>query len=80
MKQNNISFPFGPIKDDIIKKIIQAYNAATTYVDDQIGHLLNHIDNKTIIVITGDHGNYKVGYDFFYVYLLLSAIAWNEYF
>lgn len=40
-----------------MKKIIQAYNAATTYVDDLIGKILDHIDNNTIVVITGDHGN-----------------------
>lgn len=56
MKQLNIPFPFGPMDDNTLKKIIQAYNAATTYMDDQIGQLIPYIDNNTIIVITGDHG------------------------
>lgn len=60
MKQLNISFPFGPVPDETIRKIIQAYNSATTYIDDQIGQILSHTDNNTIIVITGDHGNYLV--------------------
>lgn len=60
MKQLNISFPFGPMPDEVISKIIQAYNSATTYIDDQIGQLLSHTDNNTIVVITGDHGNYFV--------------------
>lgn len=60
MKQLNISFPFGPMPDEVTKKIIQAYNAATTYIDDLIGKLLKHTDNNTIIVLTGDHGKYII--------------------
>ncbi|CAG9819697.1 unnamed protein product [Phaedon cochleariae] len=56
IKELNISFPFGSMPDDTTKKIIQAYNSATTYVDDLIGKLLKSVDNNTIVVITSDHG------------------------
>lgn len=57
MKLLNISFPFGPMPDEITKKIIQAYNAATTYIDDLFGQLVQNVDDNTIIILTGDHGN-----------------------
>lgn len=42
------------------RKIIQHYNAATTYTDDLIGELLEKIDDdNTIVVLIGDHGTYK---------------------
>lgn len=53
----NISFPFGNMPDNITQQIIQAYNAATTYIDDLIGQLLAKVDlQKTIVVLTSDHG------------------------
>ncbi|CAH1958845.1 unnamed protein product [Acanthoscelides obtectus] len=51
----NVSFPFGPMPDHMSRKIIQAYNAATTYVDDLIGQLLVHVDPNTIVILTADH-------------------------
>ncbi|KAG5893571.1 hypothetical protein JTB14_028338 [Gonioctena quinquepunctata] len=56
MKLLDIPFPFGPMPDDTVKKIIQAYNAATSYIDDLIGKLLRNVDRNTIIVLTSDHG------------------------
>ncbi|KAF5287898.1 hypothetical protein FQA39_LY04072 [Lamprigera yunnana] len=56
IKAMNISFPFGRVPDRSIKKIIQHYNAAVTYIDELIGQLLKNIDKNTIIVLTGDHG------------------------
>lgn len=45
------------MSDQTMKIIIQAYNAAVTYIDDLIGQLLKHVDNNTLIVFTADHGN-----------------------
>ncbi|KAK5643922.1 hypothetical protein RI129_007767 [Pyrocoelia pectoralis] len=56
IKALNISFPFGTISDYTIKRIVQHYNSAVTYVDDLIGELLQSIDKNTIVVILGDHG------------------------
>lgn len=52
----NISFPFGPMLDNFTQKIIQHYSAATTYLDDLIGQLLQKVDENTIIILIGDHG------------------------
>lgn len=53
----NISFPFGVLPDNVTTEIIRNYNAATSYIDDLIGSLLEKIDkNKTIIILTSDHG------------------------
>ncbi|XP_060532302.1 iduronate 2-sulfatase [Cylas formicarius] len=56
MKDLNIPFPYGPISDDALKKIIQCYYASTSYIDYLIGQLLEAVDNNTIIVFVGDHG------------------------
>lgn len=55
-KKLNVSFPYGPVPDDFTKQILQAYRAATSYVDDLIGQLLRYVDKNTIIVLLGDHG------------------------
>lgn len=52
----NVSFPFGPMPVQMAKKILQSYNAATSYIDDLVGQLLKLVDNNTIIIFTGDHG------------------------
>ncbi|GJQ77443.1 hypothetical protein Trydic_g20840 [Trypoxylus dichotomus] len=52
----NISYPFGQVSDYIMKRIIQAYYAAVTYIDDLIGILLSEVSEDTIIVLFGDHG------------------------
>lgn len=53
----NISFPFGPVSNEINRKIIQAYYASVTYVDHLIGEVLKEVNlDNTIIVLTGDHG------------------------
>lgn len=58
ISQLNLSFPFGPMPDFMIKKIIQSYNAATSYIDDLVGRLLQNIGKNTIVVLVGDHGKY----------------------
>ncbi|XP_014737027.1 PREDICTED: iduronate 2-sulfatase isoform X2 [Sturnus vulgaris] len=57
----NVSFPYGPLPDDFQRKIRQSYYAAVSYLDVQIGLLLNALDNvglshNTIVVFTADHG------------------------
>ena len=58
----NLSFPYGPMDDDFARKIIQHYHASVTYVDDQIGRLLQGLDeyenlaSNTLVVFIGDHG------------------------
>ncbi|XP_018572452.1 iduronate 2-sulfatase [Anoplophora glabripennis] len=56
IKKINVPFPYGPLPDETIREIIQAYNAATSYIDDLVGKLLNEVDKNTIIVLTSDHG------------------------
>ncbi|XP_050303881.1 iduronate 2-sulfatase [Anthonomus grandis grandis] len=57
VKKLNIPFPYGPIPDDLNKRIIQAYYASVTYVDDLIGKVLQNADfTNTIVVVTSDHG------------------------
>ncbi|CAG9836093.1 unnamed protein product [Diabrotica balteata] len=56
IRQLNVSFPFGPMPDDIIKEIKQAYYASVTYIDDLIGNLVSYADKDTIVVLTSDHG------------------------
>ncbi|OWW23565.1 sulfatase [Zobellia sp. OII3] len=50
-----------PLSDDYSRKLIHAYYAAVSYVDAQVGRLVNQVEalglsNNTIIVIWGDHG------------------------
>ena len=51
----------GPIDDDMAKTLIHAYYASVSYVDAQIGKLINALETlqlrkNTIIVLVGDHG------------------------
>ncbi|ENN74397.1 hypothetical protein D910_12210, partial [Dendroctonus ponderosae] len=57
IRKLNASFPYGPLNDDILRLIIQAYYSSVSYVDDLIGKVLREINFKnTIVVLTGDHG------------------------
>ncbi|KAM6117336.1 iduronate 2-sulfatase [Pterocles gutturalis] len=61
VKALNVSFPYGPLPDDFQRQIRQSYYAAVSYLDMQVGLLLNALDdvglsNDTIIVFTADHG------------------------
>lgn len=57
----NLTFPMGYIPEPFQDELIRAYLAATTYVDELIGELINatqhsgHLDN-TVIALTSDHG------------------------
>lgn len=51
----------GPISDSLARKLIHGYYSCVSYVDAQIGRVLNELenlglDNNTIVVLWGDHG------------------------
>ncbi|KAK3565035.1 hypothetical protein QTP86_032465 [Hemibagrus guttatus] len=57
----NVSFPFGPIPKDFQLRIRQHYFAAVSYVDAQVGKILQALDDldlakETIVVFSSDHG------------------------
>ncbi|KAL2077875.1 hypothetical protein ACEWY4_027379 [Coilia grayii] len=61
VKALNISFPYGPIPKDFQLQIRQHYFASVSYVDAQVGKLLNALGDlgfggNTIVVFTSDHG------------------------
>lgn len=57
IKYWNITYPYGPVDEELRRKLRQHYYASVTYVDDLIGSLLEFVDfNETIIVLTSDHG------------------------
>jgi iduronate 2-sulfatase len=51
----------GPLSDETALDLIHGYYAATSYVDAQIGRILDELDRlglaeKTVVVVWGDHG------------------------
>lgn len=51
----------GPLADELQRKLIHGYHAATSYMDAQVGRVLDGLDRldlakNTIIVLWGDHG------------------------
>ncbi|GFT48249.1 iduronate 2-sulfatase [Nephila pilipes] len=61
VKDQNISFPYGPIPDNFQLLIRQGYYASLSYMDDQLGRLLQALEDTgyaahTTIVLLGDHG------------------------
>ena len=51
----------GPLTDDQARTLIHGYHAATSFVDAQIGRVLDELDRlglaqNTIVVLWGDHG------------------------
>ncbi|XP_056394409.1 iduronate 2-sulfatase [Hyla sarda] len=57
----NISFPYGPIPPHFQRLIRQSYYASVSYLDSQVGQLLNAVENlglanNTIIIFASDHG------------------------
>ena len=54
-----------PIKDDFARKLKHGYYAAVSYIDEQVGRILEELERQglrknTIIVLWGDHG-WKLG-------------------
>ena len=55
----------GPISDDQARDLIRAYRASVSYVDAQIGRVIDALDqhglrDNTVVVLWGDHG-YHLG-------------------
>lgn len=55
----------GPVSDEQALELIHGYRACVSYVDAQVGRLLDELDrlelaDKTIVIIWGDHG-WKLG-------------------
>jgi arylsulfatase A-like enzyme len=55
----------GPVPDELARKLIHAYRAATSFTDANIGRVLAELDRlglreNTIVVMWGDHG-WKLG-------------------
>lgn len=53
--------PTGPLPDDQARKLIHGYHASISYMDAQVGRLLQGLDRlglreKTVVVLWGDHG------------------------
>ena len=53
--------PEGPLSEDMARSLVHGYNAATSYIDAQVGRLLAELDmlgirDNTIVVLWGDHG------------------------
>ena len=51
----------GPVPDDDVRKLIHGYHAAVSFVDAQVGRVIDALEkdglaNNTIIVLWGDHG------------------------
>ena len=51
----------GPLDDDLARTLLHGYHAATSYMDAQLGRVLDALDaeglaEKTIVVLWGDHG------------------------
>lgn len=65
LRPNNNVFRYAAPKADEARDALQAYLASTSFVDSQIARVLEklrelHLDDNTIIVLTGDHG-YQLG-------------------
>lgn len=63
--RNYQGIPQGPIPDDLARQLKHGYYAAISYMDAQLGKVLDELDrlklrDNTIIVLVGDHG-WKLG-------------------
>ncbi|MBK9708821.1 MAG: sulfatase-like hydrolase/transferase [Acidobacteria bacterium] len=63
--RNYKDIPQGPIPDDLARQLKHGYYAAISYMDAQLGKVLDELDrlklrDNTIIVLVGDHG-WKLG-------------------
>jgi uncharacterized sulfatase len=65
LRPNNNCFQYADPTVEEARDAMQAYLAATSFVDTQVGRVLAklkelHLDESTIVVLTGDHG-YQLG-------------------
>ncbi|MBM3727722.1 MAG: sulfatase [Acidobacteria bacterium] len=63
--RNYHGIPSGPIPDDLARTLKHAYYASVSYMDAQLGRVLNELDQlglaeNTVIALWGDHG-WKLG-------------------
>jgi len=59
------SIPKGHLQDDLARRLKHGYYAAVSYMDAQVGRVLDELDrlglrDKTLVVLWGDHG-WKLG-------------------
>lgn len=60
-----VGMPAGPIPDELARQLKHGYYAAISYMDAQLGRVLDELDRldlagRTIVVLWGDHG-WKLG-------------------
>ena len=48
--------PWGPLDVGMARLVKQGYYSAVTYIDQQVGRLLEMVDNNTLVLVTSDHG------------------------
>jgi len=63
--RNYYGVPSGPVPDELARKLIHAYRAASAFTDANVGRVLDELERlglkeNTIVVLWGDHG-WKLG-------------------
>ncbi len=63
--RNYHGVPSGPVSDELARKLIHAYRAASAFTDANVGRVLAEVErlglkDNTIVVLWGDHG-WKLG-------------------
>ena len=48
--------PWGPLNVGMARLVKQGYYSAVTYIDQQVGKLLEMVGDNTMVVVTSDHG------------------------
>ena len=56
MARSQPLWPWGPLDLGMARLVKQGYYSAVTYIDQQVGRLLEMVDNNTVVVVTSDHG------------------------
>ena len=49
-------WPWGPMEDRMARLVRQGYYSAVTYMDRQVGRLVEAVDADTVVVVASDHG------------------------
>lgn len=56
MARSNPPLPWGPLDPGMARLVKQGYYSAVTYIDQQVGRMLEVVDENTLVVVTSDHG------------------------
>ena len=56
MAKSDPPLPWGPLQLDMARLVKQGYYSAVTYIDQQVGRLLEMVDSNTLVAVTSDHG------------------------